>query len=595
MRGSSVRLKLSVGILAVAAFGPSVSFGSDVGQRIQRLAEETVYVDAAEHPINATYLGLPGHDGDLDTPSRASLKRDLGQIRAWKRRLAEIPLGRASLVERDDVRLLRAGLTASERGLAVYRSWDKDYSGPASAIVNVVFAQFEYLPVEGVAGATKRDIEIAWSHITSRLAKASAYIEAGQRLVSHPGHLQAVVGIQSLEGAPSFLAGALTQAAKSQLEPAAFKRFASARDSALATIRVTVQYLKAHVAKWPENFAMGAAAYDAMLRDEQLLPFTAENLAQMGADELGHGAAVQAWLVDQAREKGTPIGPESGGGLAPDGEALVGYYRDRIAELKNWMIDRGIVTIPSRLGDVKVVETPKFLQPVSPGASMQSPRLFAKETVGFYFITPPTSLADAAKRLDANEDFDRDRIWSTGAHEAMPGHFLQLSIARRHPDFVRKIQSSGVFAEGWAYYGEEMFVQLGMYGDDLDGRYYTAQWERVRGARAIVDGKLARGEWTYDQAVDFFARSSGFTPDAAKAAVAGYALGPGYVIAYTAGRLQLQNLLTEYWRRMGTKASLHDFHDRLLSYGTTPFSVVVPELLADLRKSAAEVRAAAHY
>jgi uncharacterized protein (DUF885 family) len=160
---------------------------------------------------------------------------------------------------------------------------------------------------------------------------------------------------------------------------------------------------------------------------------------------------------------------------------------------------------------------------------------------------------------------------------------------------VRKIQSSGVFAEGWAYYGEEMFVQLGMYGDDLDGRYYTAQWERVRGARAIVDGKLARGEWSYDKAVDFFAKNSGFTKEAAKAAVAGYALGPSYVIAYTAGRLQLQNLLNEYWRRMGSKASLHDFHDRLLSYGTTPFAILGPELLADLNKSAAEVRAAARY
>ena len=68
----------------------------------------------------------------------------------------------------------------------------------------------------------------------------------------------------------------------------------------------------------------------------------------------------------------------------------------------------------------------KFLQPVSPGASMFSPLLFSKGTTGFYFITPPTSLAEAAKNLDANQDFDRDRILSTGAHEAMPGHFLQI-------------------------------------------------------------------------------------------------------------------------------------------------------------------------
>jgi uncharacterized protein (DUF885 family) len=57
----------------------------------------------------------------------------------------------------------------------------------------------------------------------------------------------------------------------------------------------------------------------------------------------------------------------------------------------------------------------------------------------------------------------------------------------------------------------------------------------------------------------------------------------------------LENLEGAYMLRMGAKGSLHDFHDRLLSYGTTPFAVVAPELLADLSKTAAEVRAAANY
>jgi uncharacterized protein (DUF885 family) len=140
-----------------------------------------------------------------------------------------------------------------------------------------------------------------------------------------------------------------------------------------------------------------------------------------------------------------------------------------------------------------------------------------------------------------------------------------------------------------------MFVRLGMYGDDLDIRYDISQWERVRGARAIVDAKLARGECSYPRAVEFFARQTGFTADAAKGAVAEIALDPGYVISYTMGRFQLQDLLGEYWRRMGPRASLHDFHDRLLSYGTTPFAVVAPELLADLHKPTEQVRAGANY
>ncbi len=138
-------------------------------------------------------------------------------------------------------------------------------------------------------------------------------------------------------------------------------------------------------------------------------------------------------------------------------------------------------------------------------------------------------------------------------------------------------------------------MRLGLYGDDLDGRLYVARWERVRGARAIVDPKLATGEWSYRRAADYFAQQTGFTKDAADAEVAGIALQPGYVIAYTVGRLQLDDLQAQYMLRMGSRASMLDFNDRLLSYGTTPFAIVAPELLADLNKTASQVRKAANW
>ena len=139
---------------------------------------------------------------------------------------------------------------------------------------------------------------------------------------------------------------------------------------------------------------MGRAAYDAMLRDEELLPFNSDDIERMARDELAHGWAVQIWVEDLAAERGTPIGPESGGGLAPGGAALIDYYRARIAQLGEFVKQHQVVDVPAWLGRIDVVvETPKFLQPVSPGASMNPPLLFSKGTTGFYFITPPTSLA----------------------------------------------------------------------------------------------------------------------------------------------------------------------------------------------------------
>ena len=71
---------------------------------------------------------------------------------------------------------------------------------------------------------------------------------------------------------------------------------------------------------------------------------------------------------------------------------------------------------------------------------MNPPLLFSKVENGFYFITPTTSLEEAAKNLDA-----KFRISTATRIELppprmkpMPGHFLQLSIARHHKNFVRQ-------------------------------------------------------------------------------------------------------------------------------------------------------------
>ncbi len=594
MHKTSLALALACLLCANAFAAPATH------DKLTALAQDMVAASVRDNPTRATYLGIAGHDAELNIPTEATRAAAIVRLNAWVKQLDTLKAEAGpsmSLVDTDDAKLLRAQIDERLDSLLVRQTDRKDYAAPALAVVDVVYSQFLHLPIPGRDDATNADLLRAWADITARMEKGPATIEAGQKLVTKPGKLYGVSGLKQIAGAPDFLNGALADAAKGQLagDPPALKRFMAAREALLVTLARTSAHIKDHVDAWPDNFAMGKAAYEQMLQREQLLPFNARDVEGMARDELAHGWAEEAWLKVLSAHRKQPFGAESGGGMAPGGPALIDYYRDRIDQLRSFITDHDLITIPAWLGKMDVVETPKFQQPVSPGASMESPRLFDKSAKGYYFITPPESLKEAADRLDMNEDFDRDRILATAAHEAMPGHFLQLSIARRHSDYVRKIQYSGVFAEGWAFYGEEMFLRLGLYGDDLDARLFTARWERVRGARVIVDVKLASGEWTLAQAAKFFEEQSGFTKAASEAAVAGYALQPGYVIAYTVGRLQLEELQAQYQLRMGDRGSLHDFHDRVLSYGTTPFAIVGPELLADLDKPASAVRAVANY
>jgi len=587
------------GLIVLLFSGRVLHAQSSSHEALVSLAREVIYTQARLYPMQATTLGIPGFDAQLETPSEAYRAAYVQSLRKWQEQLHAIVRSfndSTSLTDRDDARLLDAQLTRPLNALLVYQLDRKDYAAPAESIVNAIFIQFTHLPTPE-KGARQGDLARAWADITARLEKTPAYLDAAARLATMPCHLFGVIGVKELAGAPDLLNGALTDAARSQLgsASAAFARFSRARDAAVAAIARVRAHVDAQLHSWPENYAMGREAYDRMLREEQLLPFDAADIERMARDELAHGWAEEAWLASVSRRSGVPFGAASGGGMAPAGPALIDYYRERIAELTRFVAQADLLTLPGWLGAIKVMETPAFMQPVSPGASMDPPRLFASSTTGYYYITPPKSLADAAARLDMNEDFDRDRILSTAAHEVMPGHFLQLSIAKRHPDFIRRIQDATAFIEGWAFYGEEMMVRLGLYGTDLDARLDVARWERVRGARAIVDAKLARGEWSYDEAVDFFVAQTGFTRSDAEAGVGMIAEQAGYVIAYTVGRYQLESLLAEYMLKMGARGSLHDFHDRLLSYGSTPFAILGPELLADLDKPAAQVRAAANY
>jgi len=594
---SKFKLVLAAWLLAS---GASAATADNTHEQLVALAREMTQTTAQLYPMMATGLGITGHDGELEQPSEQFRQHYLNQLKTWRSQVAAIVAKNEkslSLVDRDDAKLLQAQITGNLNQLTVYQQDRKDYGSWALNVVNIIFDQFLHLPVEGEEGAGQPQIRAAWNDIIARMEKAPDYIARGQKLSTKPGHLFGEISSEQLGGAPEFFNDALTGTAKKQLgeQSPEFRKFIKARDQLLNTLATTKSYIDAHLKSWPDNHTITGAEYDRMLHDEQLLPFSSADVERMGWDELAHGWAEEAWLKQRSTKTGLAFGPNSGGGMAPEGAALIDFYRDRIADLRKFVVENDVVTVPDWLGTMKIIETPPFLQSVSPGASMNSPRLFSSSTTGFYFITPPKSLKEAADRLDMNQDFDSDRILSTGAHEAMPGHFMQLSIAKRHSDYIRSIQNSGTFAEGWAFYGEEMFVRLGLFGDHLDGRLFTARWERVRGARAIVDFKFITGAWTYEQAAEFYSRQSGFTLEAARAAVAGIAKSPGYMIAYTVGRLQLQSLLGEYMLRTGDKGTLRDFHDRLLSYGSVPFAILAPELLQDLNKTSQEVRAVANY
>ncbi|HEY2554687.1 MAG TPA: DUF885 domain-containing protein, partial [Candidatus Cybelea sp.] len=364
-------------------------------------------------------------------------------------------------------------------------------------------------------------------------------------------------------------------------------RFEKARDATLASITEWTKWMSDNAASWPLNYAMGADAYNAMLRDELLLPYDADQIAAIGQRTLDAAKASEAQIQAQAKAKGVNLSnpaqaAANGGGMTPTTkDAQFAFFQQQLDTLRAFIAAKRIVTIPDYVGKMAIVETPPFLQPILPGPSMNPPPILSKQVNGVYFVPPPNpQMAKAAASGAIFEDFDRDRVLMTSGHEGFPGHFLQLSIAKHSADPVRRFSFDGVFAEGWAFYEEALLERDGLYGNDLDGRYAVAQFERLRGARAIVDTKLATKAWSYQQAVAWFATNAGVDQATAQGEVSRFALGPGQAFDYAVGKVQIENLLAQYKVKKGAAFSLEEFHNDLLSHGTVPVSIIASEMLA---------------
>ncbi|GAC1501749.1 MAG: DUF885 family protein [Vulcanimicrobiaceae bacterium] len=548
------------------------------GAQIQQAASQSIAAFLKASPEFATFLGDYSRDGEFSDPGPAGIKREEAIMARLESRLNAIDMRHATLHDRNDMRLVRAFIVSQRRSMAEAKV-GKDPAGPPMAVMGLVFTMLMH--------KDEQDQGVWWNHMISRLEKAPAWMAAQKPLIKHPGRLQAQVAEQQLSMAPmlfKFVLGPMAAALPADKKA----RFDTASDATVAAMTAWSTWMKDNAATWPINYAMGAKAYDGMLKNEFLLPYDAEQIAAIGQKTLDAAIAQESAIEAEAKAKGVSLSDPvqaaaNGGGPTPNTskEETFAFFKTQLDTLQAFIVDKQIVTIPSYMGKMKIVETPAFLQPILPGASMTAPPLLSRQKDGVYFVPPPKpDMAATAAAGAIFEDFDRDRVLMTSGHEGLPGHFLQLSIAKHHPDVVRRFSFDGVMSEGWAFYEEDLLMRMGLYGNDLDGRYAVAQFERLRGARAIVDTKLATGAWDFEKAVTWFQKNAGVDADTARGEVSRHALGAGQAFDYAVGKVQIEELLKKYKVKKGAAFTLKGFHDDLLSHGTVPYTIISSEMLA---------------
>ena len=530
---------------------------------LHKLANDYYAWRNENYPVRSSDAGLHTWDDRLTDYSPAKIAERQQHVHALLEKVRAMKTDNWPKDERIDWILFRAQLEEVEFGnrvLKFERTNPQVYVGDCT---------------NGIFSLLKKEYDMPRNRAraaTARLKQMPALLTQGLSNLQNPVKLYAQLAIQSARSIDPLLNNSL-MALDVDLSPNEHGELINARDAALAALHSYADELERRLPKMVDFAPMGEANYNYYLKHVLLLPLDAGQVEMIGRVELARYRALEALLPDP---KLADPDPKRSANIPPDQASFLKAYESREQEMISFLKDHGLVTLPDYLGPFQIRQLPEAFKPTSPGGFMNPPGIYDKDSTGFFFIPTYNPQSKNFYIRAAIED-PRPIL----GHEGIPGHFLQLSIAKHLSDEIRRQHEDGVFVEGWALYGEEMLMRTGLYPNNSAAQGQILRLSRYRGARIGVDVNLHTGRWTFEQAVKYFMEAGGLDREAAEGEAAGAASSPTQKISYIIGKWQIMNLLGRYKDRQGENFRLGQFHDELIKNGSLPVSVIEWILLDD--------------
>lgn len=555
-------LALAAGLvlLCVGAAPPSSSYQ----QRLIELERSYTFWSLEQSPTSATDAGIHTYDDRLADYSPQAQAAQLRRLREFRNALAALqPPAGTDAHAFVDYLLIRSNLEADWWSRAVLRGLQRNPSIYEGECSNGIFA---------IVKRQYASDEVRLHSAIARLRACPAVLDQGRRNLTDTVREFAQIASDDIRDGDSLYTTSLDELAH-DVSPQTRSELTQAQGVALRALHNYRSWLDAHMASFHAGgFAVGRKQYDWYLRRVLMLPYDSSQVAAIGRYELARDRALETW--EAARDAQLPS-PSPAPTYATKA-AFLSYYEQSLSKLIAFINSHQIVTIPSYIGPFHIVEVPKALAATYPGGFMNPPAMLGTDPQGFYFV-PDFSASNQSFFVQQA----RQSVLPLLGHEGIPGHFMQFTYAYHNPDFVRHVAQDGVFAEGWAFYNEELLMREGLYDDDPGARKQVIHLMRHRATRVGVDVALATGEMSLPQAIAYFQKNADIDYDTARGEATRFAMGPGQAIDYLIGKTQIETLLGLVQNREGAAFTQRAFHDRLLSYGTVPYSTIRYEWLGD--------------
>lgn len=537
------------------------------------------YIDTLTRldPVQATQLGDHRFDGELPDISAAGRAEERAQWVRLLGRLARIDRAALDREQQVDYLLLENQLSYSIWQLDELEEWAWN-----PQVYNDLAANSLYSLVARDFAPWPRRLKSA----IERMEKLPAFLAETRRQLD-PGRVPRVhaeIVAQQNAGILEIVDAALLPELD-ELERGERTRF----DEALAGLKDAV----AEHQKWLDerlvpnaggDFRLGAELYDRKMAFAMMSPMDRMEL-KARAEDAKRATRREMYALAQTvlAGRGGPVsilGPaeeieqrtiEAALALSyakrPAREELEQRARETLAEATRFTAEKGFVEMPH--GAVQVITMPKFWQGNAVAYDDPPPAL-ERHLPNFYAVSPIPEEWTDEQALSFLTEYNDYMIHDLSIHEGVPGHYLQLDHANRHPGRLRAVLQSGPFIEGWAVYAEGVMADEGYLGGDPLFKLTVLKMRLRSITNTLLDIGIHTEGMTRDQAMELMMQGAFQQEREAAGKWTRANLSSVQLLSYFTGYAEHMDLRDAAKARWGSEFTLRRYHDEALSHGSPP-------------------------
>jgi len=541
---------------------------SPADMRFEQFATRFIEAWLSTHPEEATALGDERFDHLLNDYSRAGIERDIAFFKSALDTLRSITVEDLSAAHMIDYDILRHKLVNELFALQELREWEWNplHYNPGSAIYHLLARP----------RGTPDELSDA---LIARLHAFPSVFKAARENLTRPPAIHTETALLQIDGAVTLLNKAM-QSFIDSLPPDSRRRLSDARDDAVTALQAYSAWMSSELAARSDgDFRLGTSLYsrkfslrmDTDMTADELLA-SAQKEMERTKEELYRTALTlfgelypdrNASDYDRSYVIREVLGRISDS--RPSDQSIVALAEQYVSEATEFVKAIDIVTVPA--DPIEIIVMPEFQRGVAV-AYCDSPGPLEKNGKTFFAIAPTPTDWTKQRKESFYREYNDYMLKNLVVHEAMPGHYLQLAAANqvKAPTLLRHIMPSGVFAEGWATYCEQIMADAGFGGPETKMQQLKMRLRLL--INAIIDQGIHMRGMSEEEAMHLM-MTEGFQEESEAAGKWRRAcLTSVQLSTYYYGNIGVNNIRRRYELSLGEKFDIKKFHDALLSHGT---------------------------